>query len=251
MKKHTILFIIFFSNVIYGQKNGFFTANYEAIYNYISKTDSTKSATIEQKMVLYIGDQSSLYQNFHKEKLDSISIANTLSKGNVTIDLRNISIPKVNHVILKNYDNKKVTFTEELELTNIGYIDEITDLNWKITNEKSEINGYKCIKAVTLFRGREFIAWFTQEIPFQDGPYKFSKLPGFIIQINDTKNSFNFNLISFRKIKKDIFYNEKYITIDRKEYYIKKLNYYNNLFTESDNINVKKRKIVYNPFELN
>lgn len=249
MKKYLILFILLSINV-YSQKDGLFQTNYEAIYSYISKPDSTNNSTLEQKMVLYIGDNSSIFQNFYKQKLDSVAVAHTFSKGDVVIDLRNIPFPKINYVILKNNSDKKILFTEELETTNLGYIDEVNDLNWKITNEKSEINGYKCIKAQTSFRGRKFIAWFTQEIPFQDGPYKFSRLPGFIVQLKDDKEFFFFNLVSFKKINKKIFYNDKYVSIDKKEYYQKKLNYYNNIIAESENINIRKRKITYNPIEL-
>lgn len=44
---------------------------------------------------------------------------------------------------------------------------------------------YKCIKATTRFRGRDYTAWVTKELPINDGPWKFYGLPGLILQIED------------------------------------------------------------------
>jgi len=251
MIKYILLFSICLINISYAQKNKTLNIKYKAVYNYISKPDSTKNSILEQKMILYVGEKFSLFQNFYKEKLDSVDIAHTISKGDIIVDLSKIKIPKINYIILKDNTINKIVFTEKLESANIGYIDDISDLNWQITNEKTEINGYNCIKAKTFFRGRHFIAWFTQEIPFQDGPYKFSKLPGFIIQLKDAQEYFIFNLISFeRQINKQILYDEQFFTIDKKDYYIKKINYYNNLFLETNKSNQKMKKITYNPIEL-
>jgi GLPGLI family protein len=44
---------------------------------------------------------------------------------------------------------------------------------WKILSDKQKIGEYNTQKATTSFGGREWIAWFSTDIPFQDGPYKF------------------------------------------------------------------------------
>ena len=44
-------------------------------------------------------------------------------------------------------------------------------------------------KAVTEFAGRKWTAWFTEELPFQDGPYKFRGLPGLIVKLEDATQS--------------------------------------------------------------
>ena len=50
------------------------------------------------------------------------------------------------------------------------------------------------------FGNRKWIAWFTPEIPISDGPYKFCGLPGLILKINDSTNSWNFDVTSIHKI---------------------------------------------------
>ncbi|MCL1668406.1 GLPGLI family protein [Elizabethkingia ursingii] len=74
--------------------------------------------------------------------------------------------------------------------------------NWKIIKEVKDKNGYKLQKATTNFGGREWIAWFTQDIPIPEGPYKFGGLPGLIIEINDSKNHYHYELIKISKLSK-------------------------------------------------
>lgn len=56
-------------------------------------------------------------------------------------------------------------------------------MEWSI-DEDSVMNiiGYECHLARTHFRGREWRVWYTEEIPVSLGPWKFSDLPGLIMQ---------------------------------------------------------------------
>src|SRR5699024_5708709 len=71
-------------------------------------------------------------------------------------------------------------------------------LDWQITDESKEIGGYIAIKAEVTFRGRDFVAWFTPEIPISAGPWKFYGLPGLILVVKDEESK---NLWYARNIK--------------------------------------------------
>ncbi len=58
---------------------------------------------------------------------------------------------------------------------------------WKLSNEEKDIKGYNCKKAICFYRGRNYTAWFTPEIPIPEGPYKFKGLPGLILEIEDDR----------------------------------------------------------------
>lgn len=73
-------------------------------------------------------------------------------------------------------------------------------IQWKILPEIMKIGDYQTQKAETHFAGRTWTAWFTQEIPFQDGPYKFSGLPGLIVKVEDNKGDYSFDLMKSQKI---------------------------------------------------
>ena len=66
-------------------------------------------------------------------------------------------------------------------------------------SEKRKIGAFDCQRAETEYGGRKWIAWFTTEIPFQDGPYVFQGLPGLILEIKDENNNFLFTLNQIKK----------------------------------------------------
>ena len=62
--------------------------------------------------------------------------------------------------------------------------DQINLFNWELIQESDTIiSGYNCKKAKTNFRGRNYIAHYTNEIANQGGPWKFDGLPGFILSV--------------------------------------------------------------------
>jgi GLPGLI family protein len=56
------------------------------------------------------------------------------------------------------------------------------NINWKLEKETKTIGTYNCNKATAVFRGREYIAWYTLEIPVPFGPWKLQGLPGLILE---------------------------------------------------------------------
>lgn len=54
---------------------------------------------------------------------------------------------------------------------------------WRILDEKTKILGFTCQKAITNFKGTNFIAYFTTELPYPAGPNNFRGLPGLILKV--------------------------------------------------------------------
>lgn len=57
---------------------------------------------------------------------------------------------------------------------------------WNLQNETKKIGRFTCNKATAQFRGRDYIAWYTTEIPLPYGPWKLQGLPGLILEGYDT-----------------------------------------------------------------
>jgi GLPGLI family protein len=124
--------------------------------------------------------------------------------------------------IYKNYPDQGKTFYKHYSNGKFYRVIENTNFKWKIIlDSDTTILGYKCKQARTYFAGRNYVAWFTLDIPISDGPYKFKGLPGLIITIKDTRNQHCFELIKIVKEKKCmpiILTNSKYIDVSAKEF---------------------------------
>lgn len=81
-------------------------------------------------------------------------------------------------------------FTAVLNGEDIFVLDEVPNLKWLVDQKTNKtILGFKCIKATTVFRGSTLTAYFSEEIPLSIGPFKFSGLPGAILEIRvDNQN---------------------------------------------------------------
>ncbi len=71
--------------------------------------------------------------------------------------------------------------------------------SWFLAEEMKIINGYNCQKAKIAYGGRDWEAWYTKEIPFQNGPYKFSGLPGLIMEIYSTDQDYHFKVVGIEQ----------------------------------------------------
>ncbi|QBO58659.1 GLPGLI family protein [Chryseobacterium salivictor] len=112
-------------------------------------------------------------------------------------------------------------------------------MKWEIFTETKKSADYQLQKAEVDFGGRHWVAWFCNEIPINEGPYKFQGLPGLIFEIEDTGNNYSYKLINSKKLEKELdttefletHYGNKPIKITNQKLNEVKLNYYNNPYS--------------------
>lgn len=92
-----------------------------------------------------------------------------------------------------------------LEKANCQYTEELPIQNWKISEDTLTLMGYCCQKATCTFRGRQYTAWFSLDIPINNGPWKFGGLPGLILKVVDEKYLFNFECVQIEFAKGKLF----------------------------------------------
>ena len=85
-----------------------------------------------------------------------------------------------------------------------GLWEEYPVQQWELTDELLTIQGYSCQKATCHWRGRDYEAWFTSEIPIRRGPWKFGGLPGLIVKISDAKKEYDFELVKLERVQRPI-----------------------------------------------
>ena len=139
----------------------------------------------------------------HKElkKAGDSGITDELIKtGRIGEVFRNIPSSAIKCSIFKNMTTKTISTTDHIYLQGMYEYEESFDcFNWLITSEIDTIHNYVCQKAICDFGGRTWEAWFTLELPFSDGPYKFCALPGLILNVADTQNHYSWEFLSIEK----------------------------------------------------
>jgi len=100
--------------------------------------------------------------------------------------------------IYTNFRSKEIIVRKPESIFSNAYVTEDTwiEIDWKITSETKKIGEYDTIKAIGKFRGRTYIVWFTNDIPFPIGPWKLKGLPGAILEAEDKEKMFEITLVS-------------------------------------------------------
>lgn len=123
-------------------------------------------------------------------------------------------------VIYTNYPHEERTVQNVVFTDHYIYTERSIPQKWTITPDTLTILGYSCHKAKCSYRGRDYEAWFTIDIPSDKGPWKFMGLPGLILKVQDSKQHYIFEIQSIKVEKRPIEYIEytgrKYTLIDRK-----------------------------------
>lgn len=66
---------------------------------------------------------------------------------------------------------------------------------WHIQSETKEVMGYSCQLATCDFRGRQWYAWFSTDIPVNEGPWKLFGLPGLVLEAYDSKKHYAYKAV--------------------------------------------------------
>ncbi|MGC5746595.1 GLPGLI family protein [Chryseobacterium sp. NFX27] len=178
----------------------FFSAqSYRFVYEYKMKPDAEKKdSVVTDYMNLDTDGKKSYFQNGVKYERDSVYNADrrypALLKSR-QYD-RNLS-----YTVEKDYTEKTIHFYDKYKTVSIITSDNEAP-KWKIENDFKKINNMNCQKAVVDYKGRQWEAWFSKDFPVNDGPYKFSGLPGLVVSVKDSENDHSFDLIQIKKISK-------------------------------------------------
>lgn len=103
-----------------------------------------------------------------------------IGQGAITVE--KLPRKKETLYVLKNTPDSTITVYDMLSDEPVYYTEPFSELVWTVGDSIKSILGYECVMAETDFHGRHWTAWFTPEIPVQDGPWKFRGLPGLILE---------------------------------------------------------------------
>lgn len=242
-------------------KNSKFTILYKAIYSVNLQPDSNdvNSKLSDQLFTLFIGNQVSIYAANKQFMIDSIieGVENgSINAGNVLANIKRMPKPVTREKIVKYLNKNVINYFNQLSSSTYLYTEKLNIIKWNIQRDTKVINNYKCQKAIGNYAGRDYEAWFTNEIPIPDGPYKFNGLPGLIIKIYDKKEHYVFELKHFQRvdnIQKSIAPTSKPINTSKKEFWDFKKDFFSNpipyLESEGAVFDQKNKEIIKERFK--
>jgi GLPGLI family protein len=180
-----------------------FRATYE--FNFCPDTTNKKDV-VKKKMYLFICDSVSYFFNSEKFVFDSILSNEGTFKG---FDPKNpdfiqksqyllSTLPKNqdNSIIIKYRNSKKIKSSDLIGLDHFYYYEHSEIFNWKLETGSFMFDSFQCKAANLNFRGRNYKALYSIDLPIMDGPYKFSFLPGLIVHIADALHEVEYKLVA-------------------------------------------------------
>lgn len=183
------------------------TIAHEFYYDYNYQKDSTDSSSEKyQEMILQVGKRHSKFCSVNSLRTDSVMFAlEGLSRSMalqkfVSVLQESPTATLCSYYVFKDFPNKKQNYF----IANLGSesslsVKEKASFGWKYVEGDTTILTYSCQKAICSYGGRDYIAWFTPDIPISDGPYKFSGLPGLIVRLSDTNKEHIFELYKVKE----------------------------------------------------
>lgn len=233
------------------------------IYYQFTFSDSGKSLAIPRETIciLQTNDNFTKFSDLTLIKLDSLREKFSHQDFVDAEDLNQMLKYKIlwGNISLKKLNDKIVTHQNRINRL-YEYDEEIPDFKWQLEKGQKKILGYDCKKASVKYRGRNYIAWYSTEIPINNGPYVFQGLPGLILEIEDVEQIFHFLAQGIDKNQMDIYLEDEKGVLKvsrqklreiRKTYYENPGAFHGNAYNEDGSkIITKSNPIPYNPIEL-
>ncbi|WP_370901568.1 GLPGLI family protein [Chryseobacterium gossypii] len=217
-KKSFQLLALFFSVLFFSQLHEKDTLRGEFTYLLKAKLNTlTPDYRHEEFFSLQIGNKRAFFASIQSLKRDSVYQAlpiKTLENGAKLLSSKGVAVPKTKFSFTIIQSNENIQYFNLVGMSILTYKEPIIK-NWKLIDETKIINTINCKKAEVTFKGRNWIAWYSPEIPLPYGPYKFSGLPGLIIKITDDKGDYDFELVKSIPVSK---LKDKLITIKKSRY---------------------------------
>lgn len=203
------------------------------IYSFSQQaTKERELIVITDTMALTVGQNYSVYYDWNKQRNDSIYKI----KSDIPIEkIKSVNVMKDESAlqtqlearqeptfitdeskgesarIFKNRDRNEIITIDkgpsESGATVVQTYLQVTEIippqDWTITEDTLTVLGYMCQKATTTFRGRNYSAWFTLDIPVNEGPWKLHGLPGMILKAEDGDGIFLFEAIGITQLNNE------------------------------------------------
>jgi GLPGLI family protein len=159
-------------------------------FEHVSDTNK-REVPIKGSQYLYVTEKESYFSN--------VQPADAQEEGQLHLSVMNNSTTDIMVSYINPFGNKEEPFLVDMIGRPYRIVEPNQKIKWELKEDKKDIGGYLCTKAVGDFGGRTYEAWFTNEIPYPVGPWKLNGLPGAILEAQDTKKEVIFHYAGLDK----------------------------------------------------
>ena len=111
----------------------------------------------------------------------------------------------VSMYVFKDFVKQEQTVYDDYSDQFAKYNEPFQELQWEVVADSTKtILGYECMMASASYHGRDWTAWFAPEIPVQDGPWKFTGLPGLILKATESQGMHSFTANGIESTEQEI-----------------------------------------------
>ena len=190
------------------------TTKLDSVGRYNYGNEDTQLEVGEKVSYFYSATRRAYMENLLKS-LDGRSVqiqGSNPARGNLSMDF------------YRNYPAGKSTYLDVSIIESFRITEPLEQPKWDIiTDSTKQILGYDCQMARCKFKGRTWTAWFTADIPLDNGPWKLCGLPGLILRAYDSRQQYIFDCVGMKQAgeAENITYDpkfDKYATATMKEF---------------------------------
>lgn len=214
-------------------------AEYKVIGHSVNKSTGDTIQNI-QKFILQMAPNMSYYYNPQTYYVDSLendpqgklileqawatsleTFSNDNSKNAFDILEKQGFLRETRYRNLKDFNKGNMRVWDSNMGSKYRYDIEMNDLTWELGDSIKTILDFECQNAIADYHGRKWEAWFTIELPIQDGPWQLYGLPGLIIEAATDDGIYAFKLTGIQECNepfKPTFEDKSYFITKRKSF---------------------------------
>lgn len=205
------------------------TADLEVSYSSFNPGATDGTAPLKHQYILLANANESKFYSPRTEYIDSMvstpdgqqKYMRTLMNSFMGGKLNDAPKPDGSYYVFKSFKDNKLKYYDSAWVERYFYEETPEEWNWEIGDSTKVILGYECIKATTDYHGRKWTAWFSPEIPVQNGPWKLDGLPGLILEAQSEGDPYTFIATGIQQCSKPIkpiYLEDSYEKFSRKAY---------------------------------
>lgn len=206
--KKTLLLLLMFCGLGQTVHSQSYVVEYEVKTNLEEQLNKIKDPILREQVAKRLGTIKN-YVLLHKENKSIYKERevdeNVKNDGKIALKNEeefNIKVIKMSdgkNLLYKDLETKK--YLQQTSILQKPFLikDNLQEFGWEKTTDKKIIGGFVCQKARLKDEKKNVVAWYTMSIPIKDGPGKYWGLPGLIVELTDSNQTFS--AVSIKKVE--------------------------------------------------